>query len=371
MPHRSSTPSWTIQPVSHNNVTEVIDFINHARAGMFPNRSLAPDNTTLLGPGSYFLEARDGAQLIAAIGYVPYNHRFPQFDYRDVLTVEVVRLYVLPDYRRFGLAAALFSALSEKAKKEGIGRFYLHTHPFLPGAIRFWEKHGFEVVQVEEDPIWRTTHMQMRIGQGRHEEEMNNARTSGREFDREVTPTSTALSSAAESSTPPGSEFSALDWASQYTRVESTAEDSTFTITLPVFLSDNLVPLMPSHPLYPSIGTTCSICHEPFHAAHTPILVTDIRGCRNHIFGYTCLRKCISSGAPNSNKCPLCRTAWFRIRRSEFRKVNREWEDIETAERKLLKEIERDCKGEQDVTDGFVKATRKGLVGLRKTVLGW
>ncbi|KAH7083384.1 acetyltransferase [Paraphoma chrysanthemicola] len=171
MPHHSSTPSWSIQPVSHNNATEVVDFINHARAGMFPNRSLAPDNTALLGPGSYFLEARDGAELIAAIGYVPYNHRFSQFDYRDVLTVEVVRLYVVPEYRRFGLAAALFSVLSKKAKKECIGRFYLHTHPFLPGAIRFWEKHGFEVVQVEEDPVWRTTHMQMKIGKGRDEDE--------------------------------------------------------------------------------------------------------------------------------------------------------------------------------------------------------
>ena len=37
---------------------------------------------------------------------------------------------------------------------------YLHTHPFLPGAIDFWLRQGFEVVDVDADPVWRTTHMQ-------------------------------------------------------------------------------------------------------------------------------------------------------------------------------------------------------------------
>ncbi|AZE68210.1 acetyltransferase [Pseudomonas synxantha] len=36
---------------------------------------------------------------------------------------------------------------------------YLHTHPFLPGAIDFWIRQGFEVVDVEADPVWQTTHM--------------------------------------------------------------------------------------------------------------------------------------------------------------------------------------------------------------------
>jgi GNAT superfamily N-acetyltransferase len=167
MPYRHSialsSSSWIIQPVSSRAAEEVVDFINNARNGMFPGRSLVPDNTSLLGAGTCFLEARDGKQLIAAIGYVPYNHRFPQFDYHDTRTVEVVRLYVQPQYRRCGLAAALFSRLHEKAVMEGVGRFYLHTHPFLEGAITFWKKHGFEVVQVEEDPLWQTTHMQMML----------------------------------------------------------------------------------------------------------------------------------------------------------------------------------------------------------------
>ena len=37
---------------------------------------------------------------------------------------------------------------------------YQHTHPFLPGAIRFWEKQGFSLTDVETDPVWNTTHME-------------------------------------------------------------------------------------------------------------------------------------------------------------------------------------------------------------------
>jgi GNAT superfamily N-acetyltransferase len=138
MPHRSSIPPfWTIQPVTFDTVNEVIAFINHAREDMFPSRSLIPDDARLFGPGNYFLEVRDGERLIAVIGYVPYNHRFPQFDYRDVKMVEVVRLYVLRPYRRCGLAATMFDALRERAVKDGVECFYLHTHPFLLGAIEF------------------------------------------------------------------------------------------------------------------------------------------------------------------------------------------------------------------------------------------
>ncbi|KAH4610737.1 hypothetical protein HBI37_029980 [Parastagonospora nodorum] len=103
-------------------------------------------------------------------------------------------------------------------------------------------------------------------------------------------------------------------------------------IPLSVFLEEGLTPLMPSHPHYPGIGTTCPICYEPYSATHPPILITNIPGCRNHIFGYGCLRKTISSGTRNSNHCPLCRTVWFRIRMSEVRRIAREWEAVETRE---------------------------------------
>ncbi|KAK7222511.1 hypothetical protein V2G26_010514 [Clonostachys chloroleuca] len=36
----------------------------------------------------------------------------------------------------------------------GIGRLYLHTHPHLPGAIRFWERQGFAILDVQETAGW-------------------------------------------------------------------------------------------------------------------------------------------------------------------------------------------------------------------------
>jgi GNAT superfamily N-acetyltransferase len=162
-PHAQVPPPWTIQPVPHQSVDEVVRFINNARNGMFTGRSLLPDTAALLGDGSCFLEARDGKDLIAVIGYVRYDNRHPQLNYHNIRTVEIVRLYVLPQYRRCGLAAALFSALYDRAVEEDIECLYLHTHPFLEGAIRFWEKCGFEIFQVEDDPEWQTTHMEMRL----------------------------------------------------------------------------------------------------------------------------------------------------------------------------------------------------------------
>ncbi|MGY2436705.1 GNAT family N-acetyltransferase, partial [Escherichia coli] len=53
------------------------------------------------------------------------------------------------------LAGRLFQALKMLAREQGVERLYLHTHPFLPGAIEFWQRQGFVIVDVEDDPLWR------------------------------------------------------------------------------------------------------------------------------------------------------------------------------------------------------------------------
>ncbi|BDM23582.1 MULTISPECIES: GNAT family N-acetyltransferase [Pseudomonas] len=158
---------WIIQPPSHGSIREVVAFIDSARRGLFPMladspmpKDLAHFAQTYLDGEGHFLEARDQGRLIAGVGYLPYDHRFAQLDYHDKRVVEVVRLFVLPEYRRHGLAAALFAALREHARAAAVECLYLHTHPFLPGAIRFWERQGFSLIDVEDDPVWRTTHME-------------------------------------------------------------------------------------------------------------------------------------------------------------------------------------------------------------------
>lgn len=160
----------TITPVAADCIDEVVSFVNHARRDLFPMLADAPMPADLAHFGEVyvagdgcFMIARDQGRLVAAIGYVPYDHRFAQLDYRAREVVEVVRLFVLPQYRRGGLAAQLYAALRAQAATQGVEYLYLHTHPFLPGAIAFWQKQGFEVVDVENDPLWQTTHMQLAL----------------------------------------------------------------------------------------------------------------------------------------------------------------------------------------------------------------
>ena len=110
--HTGNSPmsNWTLQPVARDAIAEVLAFVDSARRALFPMlanaplpRDLAHFADTYLDGAGCFLEAREGGRLVAVIGYLPYDHRFAQLDYRAERVVEVVRLFVLPAYRRHGL----------------------------------------------------------------------------------------------------------------------------------------------------------------------------------------------------------------------------------------------------------------------------
>lgn len=98
------------------------------------------------------------------IAYRNYDGRFGDthpdlvFD-STAKVVEVVRLFVEPELRGQGIATRLVRALVERAREDGVGVMYLHTHPFLPGAQYLWEKEGWRVVVKEEEEPWFTIHM--------------------------------------------------------------------------------------------------------------------------------------------------------------------------------------------------------------------
>ncbi|MBD8730189.1 GNAT family N-acetyltransferase [Pseudomonas sp. CFBP 13710] len=156
-----------IRPVQSNQVAATLDYVMAARASIFPqlDATQVPDDLArfaevYLGSAQgCFLLAWQAGQIVGSIGYLPYDQRFNQLQLPLEATVEVVRLFVSPSCRGAGVAKALYAALLAQARAAGVRTLYLHTHPFLPGAIAFWQKQGFEVLDVESDPVWQTTHM--------------------------------------------------------------------------------------------------------------------------------------------------------------------------------------------------------------------
>ncbi|KAF9874176.1 acetyltransferase [Colletotrichum karsti] len=170
-----ATMAIVIRPAESDDIPAIIAFIKAARAVMFPmldkeshdqqaELELSKFQKTYLDhPHGAFLTARVNNQLIATIGYLPYDDQFPELDLGRQGIVEIVRLYVDPAWRRAGLASKLVAVAEQTAKNAGIQQIYLHTHPFLDGAVTFWEQQGFSVLQVDDDPLWRTTHMKKLI----------------------------------------------------------------------------------------------------------------------------------------------------------------------------------------------------------------
>ena len=200
-PTVATASTWRIEAVMLATLKEASLFVNASRRILFPSLGCDTvlDDPRVLETG-YVLVARDHSNVIvAAIAYVPFNYRFPHLpwpigrlpeDDRSLTSshqtsaksstsslnssihplvhpykiVEVIRLFVLPEYRRHGLAASLFKALKDHAIASGVNFIYLHTHPFLPGAIHFWKLQGFDVICVdEEDEVWQTHHMRMML----------------------------------------------------------------------------------------------------------------------------------------------------------------------------------------------------------------
>lgn len=159
----------TVRIETITNLAPALDFLQQARAQMFAGRvdtsAIAPDllnfEQTYTGAQGRMLAAHDAHHgLVGSIAWRAYDHRFAQLDFTARRVVEVVRLFVAPEFRRQGVADALFAALKEQALAQGIEVLYLHTHPFLPGAQAFWLRHGFRLLCQDTDPEWQTLHME-------------------------------------------------------------------------------------------------------------------------------------------------------------------------------------------------------------------
>lgn len=161
-----------ISQVEEHQVEEIQHYVMGFRKALFPmlDNSVWPKDIThfkesyLDAEIGAFLQARSlGGRLLGVIGMLPYDHRFAYLDYSGNSTVEIVRLYVEPAYRRLGLGGLLFQHLFALAQERAVEMMYLHTHPFLTGALAFWECQGFDLVYSSVEGGETTWHMQRRV----------------------------------------------------------------------------------------------------------------------------------------------------------------------------------------------------------------
>lgn len=165
---------YSIDKVGEEDKSRVIDFMMSIRSEVFPMLSqdqLPPDllhfrQHYIQQENATVLAARmpDGT-LIGTIGIIPYDGRFHQLEgfYNNIPTAEIVKCYIDSTYRRLKIGTTLFQEALKFSEDAGYQKLYLHTHPFLPGAISFWENQGFAIRLAEDDPIWKTVHMDMNL----------------------------------------------------------------------------------------------------------------------------------------------------------------------------------------------------------------
>lgn len=113
-----------------------------------------------------FAIMNEKGKVIGTIGIVIYDNRFDELAefYQSYKTAEVVKCYIAADYRRQGIGTLLLDYAKQFSKEVGYDMLYLHSHPFLPGAIPFWRDKGFEDRLFVVDPVWgEIQHMDMKL----------------------------------------------------------------------------------------------------------------------------------------------------------------------------------------------------------------
>ena len=125
--------------------TQLDEFHVQARPDCFVHREnvkIYPKDAflhNLAYPGSLDLGAFEGDRLIGFVSATLWEESNMR---KDLKTVCLDNIYVLPSYRRRGIAAKLFAEVEAWAKKQGAIRLDLHTWDFNKSAIAMYEAMG-------------------------------------------------------------------------------------------------------------------------------------------------------------------------------------------------------------------------------------
>ena len=111
----------------------------------------------------YKYSAPTGALFIATYNAMPVGCIALQ-PLQEAHTCEMKRLYVVPDYRKIGVADALVKALLQEAQSLGYTSMKLDTLERLQAAIQLYQKFGFETVTAYYDnPLPNVVYMQKKL----------------------------------------------------------------------------------------------------------------------------------------------------------------------------------------------------------------
>ncbi|UJH68985.1 GNAT family N-acetyltransferase [Allomuricauda sp. SCSIO 65647] len=78
------------------------------------------------------------------VGYFKINQNGAQTELKDASSLELERIYVLPEHQGKNVGGLIVQEVVELAKKMGKKTLWLGVWEHNPKAIRFYEKHGFE-----------------------------------------------------------------------------------------------------------------------------------------------------------------------------------------------------------------------------------
>ncbi len=96
---------------------------------------------------SDFFFAKEGDSIQ---GYLKLNRKDAQTEFKDDVSLEVERIYIDQCYQGCGVGTQLINHVIEIAKSSGFKYVWLGVWEKNPGAIRFYERHGFEIFSAHE-----------------------------------------------------------------------------------------------------------------------------------------------------------------------------------------------------------------------------
>lgn len=140
-----STIIRTIEPTDNAEIARIIRATLTEFGANRPGTVFYDDSTDHLyelfqSPGSAYWVAEKDAVLVGGAGIFP-TAGLPQH------TVELVKMYLLPQARGLGLGKMLIQHCLNWAKEQGMQNVYLETMPELRMALRVYETFGFEYLQ--------------------------------------------------------------------------------------------------------------------------------------------------------------------------------------------------------------------------------